>query len=501
MGHLGSLKKIYDHDKLDYQSKRLNRLLQRFRQSYPKDKPAVFHAPGRVNLIGEHTDYNGLPVIPMAIDLDILIVCGFRKDHRVFLKSSSGYPDARFTISCTITRSAQGSWVNYVKAAAQALQRYVYAVDKSIRLKGFNAIVDGNIPAGCGLSSSTALVVCTALILNEINGLDMDKHLLADLMARGERYVGTQGGGMDQAASLFGETNHALFIEFFPMRIQKVTIPDEYAIVVCNSLITAEKSASKRNDYNRRVIECRLGVAMINRFLAHTVGLACSHPSGDDADPLQVKFSSSNYMGSTGQVNTHIFRLGDLNSDDLPGLINDAFDRESYSLKDISRYCDRSEESLLHECMKLDEGIFRDNKSYLYKVKRRCRHVLLEGRRVYTGKHHLISGDMAKFGKLMNESHLSCDQDYEISCPELNQLTAICRNAGAVGARLTGAGFGGCVVSIIQKDYVEKFLNFIEDEYYKIYLKDEHPELSRDLDIPRRYMHVLKPSKGAVRII
>ena len=193
---------------------------------------------------------------------------------------------------------------------------------------------------------------------------------------------------------------------------------------------------------------------------------------------------------------------GDLNLENTERLLNDVFDREVYSLKEISEYCDLSERDLLRKFMNMDNDTRIGNEHAQYKIKSRCRHVLSEGRRVRQGKDRLLSGNFATFGRLINESHASCDRDYEISCPELNELVAICRHAGAIGARLTGAGFGGCVVSIIEKGKVNEFLHEIENKYYQDYLQRKRPELVRPLDSPARSaIHGVEPTQGAGRII
>ena len=460
------LKRIYGPDRLDYQNRRVEQLLHKFDQSFSGGDVAIFRAPGRVNLIGEHTDYNGLPVLPMSINLDVMIACSRRKDNRVCLRSNATYPDAEFAISHTIPRSPPGSWDNYVKGAAQILQRCAMESDRSTSLRGFNAVVHGDIPAGSGLSSSAALVVCSALVLNEWNELGLNRQQLADLTARGERYVGTQGGGMDQTASLFGEINNALFIEFFPIRIQKIPIPSECAVVVCNSMVPAEKSASHRNSYNRRVIECRLGVAMINRFL------------GDN----------------------QVCRLGNLNIGDFDEFIEDVFDREIYSLSEIAQYCGVRDVTIRENYLDLSDGSLFNDGTAFFKIKSRCRHVLSEGARVRKGRTSLTEGDIDEFGRLMDASHVSCEKDYEISCPELNALVSICRDAGAIGARLSGAGFGGCVVSIVEKGQVASFLTRVEKGYYKNYLPLKRPELVDNLESASEHMYHLTTTPGAARI-
>ena len=207
-------------------------------------------APGRVNLIGEHTDYNGLPVLPIAIDRAIRI--DFRVVGEATVRLDS--PMARFApfafqLKRPIEAADQGDWSNYVRAAARGLLERGVELRRGIE----GTVVTGDVPIAAGLASSSALVVASALALLKANGVveTISRIELAELMARAERFVGLRGGGMDQAACLHGIAGHALRIEFEPLRVTPVAVPRRWRWVVASSLVRAEKSAGARGAVQR----------------------------------------------------------------------------------------------------------------------------------------------------------------------------------------------------------------------------------------------------------
>ena len=236
-------------------------------------------APGRVNLIGEHTDYNGLPVLPIAIDRDIRIDFRVAGEPMVRLdNASTRFAPFDFRLDRPIEAAPQGDWSNYVRAAARGL------LDHGIALpRGVTGRVTGNVPIASGLSSSSALVVAAALALLKANGVEvgavsglegypavptgpaLSRLELAALMARAERFVGLQGGGMDQAACLHGVEGQALRIDFDPLRVTPVVVPEGWRWVVASSLVRAEKSAGAREAYNERARQCREALAVVAR--------------------------------------------------------------------------------------------------------------------------------------------------------------------------------------------------------------------------------------------
>ena len=448
------IRKISEAERQGADIARISRALQLFSKAFPEAQDVfVLRAPGRVNLIGEHTDYNGLPVLPIVIDRDIILIGAPRGDPEIHLcNTNESFGVRRFEASDSIQPYSAGDWGNYAKASAQSLALHF----PGHRLRGFDAIVDGSIPMASGLSSSSALVVAFALALLAANELDMDRLQLADLLAAGEQYVGTRGGGMDQAACLLAQAGHALKIDFFPLRAEQTTLPPGYSFVVCNSLVAAPKAAATRFAYNLRATETRIAAAMLGRALEEKIG---RHGAG-------------------------IERLGDLCSDALnlsdeviDTLIENTLAEESYSAGEAARMLGAEPDDFRRRYFGAFDDAEIESMSGL-NLRRRSRHVITEGRRVDQAVDALRNGRAKEFGRLMNESHQSCAADYEISTAELDALVSIARDAGALGARLTGAGFGGCTINFMGESVAEKFVEAIEEKYYHEYITKERPDLT-----------------------
>ena len=385
-------------------------------------------APGRVNLIGEHTDYNGLPVLPMAIDRAVRIDFRVTGEAMVELRSPvARFAPLTFQLKRPIEAADQGDWSNYVRAAARGLLEYGVELRR-----GIEGTVSGDVPIASGLSSSSALVVASALALLKANGVgvggggaagggavavpgwpaspasageleevsgdrvgsSISRLELAALMARAERFVGLEGGGMDQAACLHGLERHALRIEFEPLRVTPVAVPEGWRWVVASSLVRAEKSKGAREAYNARAREC--GEAL------EGVGEATRRPT----------------------------------------------------YRDLVADCDL-------------DGVLRRARRVLVSVLfRRFHHVVTEGRRVALAEEAMRDGDMSRFGDLMVQSHQSLRDDYEVSTSDLDEMVGIALEAGAAGARLTGAGFGGCVVALCEEGAVAPVMEVLTTRFY-----------------------------------
>ena len=371
-------------------------------------------APGRVNLIGEHTDYNGLPVLPIAIDRDVRINFAVLDDPVVRLDSPvRRFAPFTFQLERPIEAAAQGDWSNYVRAAARGLMEHGVTLER-----GIEGTVTGEVPIASGLSSSSALVVASALALLKANGVEAARespaerasggrvagltHLeLAGLMARAERFVGLEGGGMDQAACLHGVAGHALRIEFEPLSVTPVAVPSGWRWVVASSLARAEKSGDAREAYNERARQCREALGVVGRVALGN--RTCRAPTYRDLVAM----------------------------DDLDGLLRDA--RRA-----------------------LAPVLFR-----------RFRHVVTEGRRVAQAEAAMRDGDMRRFGDLMVRSHESLRDDYEVSTGELDAIVEVALGAGAAGARLTGAGFGGCAVVLCDDRTAAPVMQALAARFYE----------------------------------
>jgi len=447
------LRRIYNGspDELLLHTARYERLLALYHLSFPGQTSAfIVRAPGRVNLIGEHTDYNGYAVMPMAIDRDFVFILAPRTDGIIdIINESPSFERKTFDTRYPVPPYQQGDWGNYAKAAVHGILEAGWIDPK--KSVGFQAVVGGTIPESAGLSSSSALVVASALAFLTVNDNQIDKAQLAELLARAERYVGSEGGGMDQAVSLLAETGKALKIDFFPLRTQPVGLPENLSFVVCNSLIRAPKSESIRYAYNRRVIECRLATALAAK--------AVEEQSGRKIHPNRLADLSGEKL-----------RLEQCTVDKI---VAQAIGEKPLSLKEIAQHLGETTEVVQKRLCTLRDGSMLTEPPDGFKIWNRYKHVVTEAQRVDLAVGAFQVGDASAIGKLMNESHASCRDDYEISCPELEALVSIGREQGAFGARLTGAGFGGCTVNAVPSNQVTRFIDGVTAAYYHGYARQE----------------------------
>ncbi len=418
-----------------------DRLSSEFARLFPEAvAPCVVRAPGRVNLIGEHLDYNGLPVLPMTIDRSIHVAFAPRRDAEIRLSSLDGrYSDVEFTNGKKIPPSQSGAWENYVKAAVVGLNAH-FAPPRHV---GMDLLVTGDIPSAAGLSSSSALVVAAALAYMQALEQKWTKTFgrceLAALLAEAEHYTGTRGGGMDQAVILMGGPGAACRIDFAPLRAECYPLPDDFVFVLCNSLVRAEKSGNALQRYNAGPAQCRLIRALAEQHLR------------EEIDP---DFE----LGSLGEL---WYGPLCLTSAEVNELFASCFPNPRTTLAEAARRLRLPEKRVREDILcGLEEP------SGGYPLQARARHVLTEFGRVEAARDALLADDAEAFGELMNASHRSCAEDYAVSCPELDTLVEAARASGAIGARLTGAGFGGCTVNLVHMDDVEQFSQRIASRYY-----------------------------------
>ena len=345
-------------------------------------KPAVVvRAPGRVNLIGEHTDYNDGFVLPVAIDRGILMAAAPRDDGRVVLHALDFGQSVEFSLEA-IERDEEKPWSNYQRGVAYFLQ------ERGFKLVGLNACISGDVPIGSGLSSSAAVEVAAAYTWQVLSGFELSRVELALLCQRAENeFVGMSCGIMDQFVSALGHRGHALFLDCRSLDYELIPLPSGAKIVIADTGVRRDLVSS---EYNTRRRECEEGVRLLQQYLPHVRALR---------DVSIAQFET--YQG------------------ELPNT-----------------------------------------------VRRRCRHVVSENERVLSSVEALRRGDLAAFGRLMNESHRSLRDDYEVSCSELDDMVEAARKVkGVYGSRMTGAGFGGCTVSLVAEEAVEEFRRRVAAEY------------------------------------
>ncbi|HOE10771.1 MAG TPA: galactokinase [bacterium] len=441
-----------------------------FHQTYGRACDFVVRAPGRVNLIGEHTDYNGFPVLPMSLEQAIYAAVGIRADKVVQIRNvDSRYPEFTFVLENQVLPGDAGDWGNYVKAGIQGIIDWEKNPKPLTELHGFDCLISGTIPPGSGLSSSSALVVASALAFLEANKIVYERASLAERLAFAEHYVGTQGGGMDQAICLLGEAGHALKIDFFPLRASPVPLSEGWSIVICNSLIRAEKTKAAMRLYNRRPIECRIAAAMLEeqRFGSHGNCARLSQLIGPECRPKDLLEQAMAF-----------------------------FHEEGYSWAEIAAFLKEDPDEVGSRLGRMRNGSVFGETEDGFQLRKRVRHVLTEAMRVEQSFEALLSGDVLGFAELMNDSHRSCRDDYEISCPELDVLVQVARMSGAEGARLTGAGFGGCTVNLVRDENVGDFRAGIWEEYVQRYLIWKRPELGESVD-SGDMLSISRPARGA----
>jgi N-acetylgalactosamine kinase len=301
--------------------------------------------------------------------------------------------------------------------------------------------VDGNIPPSAGLSSSSALVCCAALTTAYANKVNLpSKKDFAELCAKCERYIGTEGGGMDQAISFLGAESKALMIEFNPIRPTEVKVPQGVQFIIANSLVVENKAAASAQ-FNVRVAECRLSAQVIAKV------------KGKDWRQVRKLLTLQESLG--------------LPLSEMVSVVDDVLHPGEYTREELCKILEITDEELQSECLNEKTKAVGS-----FKLHDRALHVFEEANRVCVFKDtaNMARGDAnipETLGKLMDDSHKSCSQLYQCSCTELDELVAVSKSAGALGSRLTGAGWGGCTVSLVAEENVEAFLETVRADFYE----------------------------------
>ncbi len=357
------------------------KVVESFRARFGRDPAVVVRAPGRVNLIGEHTDYNDGFVLPVAVDRAAWVAAAPLPDRTVRLIAlDMGGEEASFSLDAIPPR--QGNWADYPRGVAWALG------ERGLALSGMEAVLTSDVPIGAGLSSSAAVEVAFAWTWKVLSGLELERTELARLCQRAENeYVGLRCGIMDQMASVWGQKDHAILIDCRTLEVEHVPIPPGVAIVVADTMVRRELATS---EYNRRRWECEEAVRILLEY--------------------------------------------------LPGIraLRDV------SLEDLERYGHHLPPVLL----------------------KRARHVVTCNARVLKTVAAFRAGDLETVGQAMHRSHISLRDDYEVSSPELDTLAeAAWEVPGCYGARLTGAGFGGCIVALADIGAVDNLARHLREVY------------------------------------
>ncbi|KAK9845404.1 hypothetical protein WJX81_005682 [Elliptochloris bilobata] len=446
------LEEVYGTDPsyLGEQHARYTALHSRFVDLYGCQPEFIVRSPGRVNLIGEHIDYMGYGVLPMAIKQDTVIAVARGGDKLRLNNMASAHAEQDFSLDPAqeVDRDNH-SWGNYVVCAYKGVHEHLArAGQPAPPLFGLQLLVEGRVPQGSGLSSSAALVCAASLAVLAVHGIAVSKHEVAQFAAECEKYVGTQSGGMDQAISIMGQAGVAKLISFNPVRAEDVRLPDGAMFVIANSLTVSKKAVSADFQYNMRVTECRLA--------AVALALACGvSPVEAGQRKLLAEVEEVVAAAAGGDAAAGVDKL-----------LHDG----GYFKAELEELLGVPLEQLLNEhqlrCVALAE------KSTGLWLQKRARHVFREAARVPQFRAICHAPDLgteaklASLGALMDASQASCRDDFVCSSTNLDRLVAACKAAGALGSRLTGAGWGGCTVSLVREADACSFVAAVTHAYY-----------------------------------
>ena len=355
-------------------------LAESFRKEFHVE-PQIYTAPGRVNLIGEHTDYNDGFVLPCAIGFFTRVGIAPRSDGKLVLRSAEYEQPFEFDVS-NLPPKPLGEWCDYVLGVATMLRQAGHL------LPGANLFLSGDIPIGAGLSSSAAIEVGATLALLSLGDKQLALREVAKLCQRAENeFVGARVGIMDQFVSCLGKKGHALLLDCRSLEFESVPVPEQVKLVICNTMVKHEHSGG---EYNVRREQCEEGVRILSRS--------------------------------------------------YPGI---------KALRDVS----------------LDQ-LSSQNGNLPNVIYKRCLHIIQENRRVLDTVRCFKSGDLQAAGQLMGESHRSLRDLYEVSCRELDIMVESAAGLpGYYGGRMTGGGFGGCTVNLVESSQAESFRKTIAERY------------------------------------
>ncbi|MQS75955.1 galactokinase [Lactobacillus halodurans] len=354
-----------------------SKILTGYENTFNKPAEKLFFSPGRINLIGEHTDYNGGNVFPCAISLGTYAAFGNRSDQTIQMYSEN-IPD-KGIINVSLDKleyDKADDWANYLKGMIYLIVKAGYKIDH-----GFNLYIHGNLPDGAGLSSSASIELLMGNILNDVFNLGIDQLDIVKMGQQNENnYIGVNSGIMDEFAIGMGKKDQATLLDTNTMKYQYAPVElGDHVIVIMN---TNKQRALTDSKYNERRSECEQALALLQK-------------------KLDIK------------------SLGDLSIDE--------FDRNTYLINDAT-------------------------------LLRRARHAVFENQRTLKAVKYLQDNNLVEFGKLVNASHISLHYDYEVTGVELDSLVeAAWQQPGVLGARMVGAGFGGCAIAFVEKDQVDNF--------------------------------------------
>ena len=455
-------------------AQRVDKVEAAFTAKYGSAPEFFVRAPGRANIIGEHVDYHEYGVLPFAIQNDILLAVQWVPGASDVQASSlnAAFPDASFPADLAADVPAvtsAGAWASYLQCGMKAAFAQKQGAKPS---GGMRILVDSTLPVAAGVSSSSALVVAGALAANFAFKQDAPHTLdMARATRDAEKAVGTLSGGMDQAACLLGQAGNAQYITFKPsLAGSPVPLPLDAAFVIADCGVPAPKAAESALKYNKRVVEGALGVKLV----AKKEGRA----NWAEMHTMQ-QLAAAKGLGSSHPSEVEVF----LNSLPEGALTAAQLEGEEHFGCPLASLFDGANASVT--------AVLEADPAATFECKARLLHVLQEAGRVLDAKAALMNGEeetLTQVGELMNASHSSLAGQYDCSCPELDALVEVARGAGAKGARLVGAGWGGCIIALVQAGNVQAVVEAIKTDYYAAKGRS---------DLAETGVFVVSPSAGA----
>ncbi|KAF7432768.1 galactokinase [Pleurotus ostreatus] len=474
-------------------AERWDHLAKEFAQRFGRKPAYIARAPGRVNLIGEHIDYALFGAFPAAVERDILIACA----PRSATISDEGDPSPALEPYQT-SGSGQGSdavhaegwhleinpkelrWESYVKAGYYGVLEHYFPPSSGQHPVPVDLLVTGTVPAGSGLSSSAAMVVASTLAFLAVNDKLDDSHAsrkltkgeLVMMAMENEKRVGKHIF-LDQAASVISNPGAALYITFFPSLAASPTPLPKGAVFVCaNSLVVSDKAVTAKTNYNLRVVETLVGA----RILARSLGVQLH-----DTDTKKEKITYREVLGRFAGEEAGSELTVDQLTKALEGILENLNGLKSTKASEHGATGVTIDEMI--DLSGLTEAEFTETylswievEATYFQLYKRAKHVFSEALRVLQFRQTCldVSGEVGeeepvevlqRLGELMNESQASCTELYECSCLEIDNLTKLARQAGALGSRVTGAGWGGCTVSLVPEAIVDSFIAKVKETY------------------------------------
>ncbi|ORX33774.1 ribosomal protein S5 domain 2-type protein [Kockovaella imperatae] len=468
------------------EGQRWNDLSKSFKTAYGDEPAFIIRAPGRVNILGEHIDYSLFPVLPAAIEQDILMALRPRSGTKrvrlanVLLKfkatsfEMTHQPSERGWHVDFVSPKDGGGWDNYLKVALQeGLEEFFKSgVDRNGKEPiGMDLLVSGTVPPGSGLSSSAAFVVASSIVFLVANGLTegVSKGDVVGMAMASEHRMGLRTGGMDQAASALCVSNAIIHLSFYPsLKPVPLPLPSSLAVCIINSVATHALTTGAPEQYNLRVVECIIAT----RLLCHAWGLdqtpRLKGKVGDEGR-IWLREALDLWEGGKGLSEVELYEkaLGEV--DRVLG--NGYKGTQGWTREDMLAASGMEEAAFRETFLE-----FLEIRATYFHLHRRLKHALEESLRVskFSALCRSIEPSsstsesdpiLKQLGDLITQSHASCKDVYECTCDETDQLQQLCLAQGALGARQTGGGWGGAVIALLPVSQVEGFLKRIKGSY------------------------------------